>query len=92
MLLTRGFPYDQVVASFFVIGLADVHFHMSRKNLAYNSVDCGHDQYALTPPPPPQHFELLSLLAHPNNAQFITSGRVIKPELYRPLPNRLCPY
>ena len=30
---------------------------------------------------PHQHFHLLSFLAHPNNAQIITSGKVIKPKI-----------
>ena len=38
---------------------------------------------------PHQHFELLSFLAHLNNAWFIKSGRVIKPKICRPGPRGL---
>ena len=34
---------------------------------------------------PHQHFELLSLLPHPSNALFSTSGKVIKPNICRDL-------
>ena len=40
---------------------------------------------------PHQHFELLSFLVYPNNAQFyfVTSGSVIKPKVCRPVPTGL---
>ena len=40
----------------------------------YNSVDYAHD-YSMHWPY--HHIELMSLLVHPNNAHFITRGRVI---------------
>ena len=38
---------------------------------------------------PHQHFELLSFLAHLNNAWFIKSGRVVKPKICGPGPRGL---
>ena len=58
-----------------------LHFHIFWKLHAWPSKHWPH-----------QHFELLSFLAYPNNAWFITSSRVIKPKqlqvygLAMPLP------